>query len=135
MNQGFVMAGTEHTFEYIVVACTSRGRVGYRKLGNESYRVRVEPSNLTEANRLTLAEIFNRPTWKQVGDDYEFRFSTVVSSKEERDSALKLALDALGKEAREINPDLKPRILALVEGKESSTETTQRMVVTIEFRK
>jgi len=123
-NTGFIMAGTEHTFEYVVVAVTSRGRVGYRKLGDGSYRVRVEPSTLTEANRLTLAEIFNRPTWKQVGDEYEFRFSTVVSSKEERDSALKLALDALGTESREVNSDLRPRILALVEGEEEASPVT-----------
>ena len=133
MNTGFKMPGTEHTFEYVVLVVTGRGRVGYRKLGGKSYRVRVEPNGLVTANQLTLSEIFNRPDWKQVGDDYEFRFSTVVSSKEDRDSALKLALEALG--SGEINPDLKPRILALVEGEKKSIETAaKKVVVTIEVK-
>ena len=68
----FTMVGTEKTGKYVGVA-TSRAQVGYRVLGNNVYRVRVEP---VESEREALAAVFGG--WKIGFGGSEYRFSMVV---------------------------------------------------------
>lgn len=99
MNENrFYMAGTQGTGQYIVVALSARGRVGYRPLSN-SARVRVEPAS-QEAAELLAQSLSN---WKQ--PDGQFRFSTVTGSEAALHAALEKALIALGSEGLEVNPD------------------------------
>ncbi len=68
----FNMAGTEKTFEYVVVLATALGRIGYRPLGQGEARIRVEPFG-PEATA-TLGQTFTADAgWKQ--PDEEKRFS------------------------------------------------------------
>lgn len=90
----FYMAGTEGTGSYVVVVATDKGRVGYRHLHGNTYRVRVEP---TEGNTEALTGSFSG--WKQ-GREHNaqagFRFSTMVYNGEAGlTAALKQAADAL----------------------------------------
>lgn len=68
----FFMAGTEGTGEYVVVAASQRGRVGYRLLGDGSVRVRVEPAAECVDE---MAEVFEG--WKQPSEE-QCRFSMVA---------------------------------------------------------
>jgi hypothetical protein len=70
------MVGTEKTGTYVGVA-TSRAQVGFRDLGNGSFRVRVEPvESAVEELKPSFAG------WKSGVGGSEFRFSTVVRSAE-----------------------------------------------------
>lgn len=90
----FYMPGTQKTGQYIVVANSKRGRVGYRLLGNGSVRVRIEPTNLQSAKR--LAAVFTRGEgWKQPGDQGEKRFSQTFTSHREVVEAIELAMRQL----------------------------------------
>ncbi len=71
----FYMAGTEKTGEYVVVVVTPLGRIGYRVLGDDTFRVRLEPSDVTEKLIAKLA------SWKQP-DKEQKRFSTVIGDSE-----------------------------------------------------
>ncbi len=71
------MPGTEGTGEYVVVAATDMGRVGYRELEG-GYRIRVEPLNDRELQLLS-----GRSGWKQLGEDDQPRYSTIVGSAED----------------------------------------------------
>lgn len=75
-NGKFFMAGTEGTGEYIVPLVTNRGAVGFRFLGGQTYRVRIEPA--TGADGVAMAATFPRPGFKQPGDSGQERFSTMV---------------------------------------------------------
>ncbi|MCX6778626.1 MAG: hypothetical protein NTU97_00125 [Candidatus Magasanikbacteria bacterium] len=95
---GFSMAGTERTFKYVVVALTPKGRVGYRDLGNELFRVRVEPQNGSTAE---LGTNFLRENgWKQPGDNNQNRFSRVLNlnGPDNVIEVVRLSLLALGEE-------------------------------------
>lgn len=93
-DAGFQMAGTEQTWEYVVVAVTPAGRVGFRDLGDEEFRVRVEP---TEASAKVLKRNFQaRYNWKQPGDDEQFRFSHLFSGQKNLRAVIGRALKALG---------------------------------------
>lgn len=81
------MAGTEGTGEYVVIAVTGKGRVGYRVLEG-AVRVRVEPKNQKWA--VQMAPLFGYD-WKV--PDGQFRFSTVVSDPA---PAIRLGLEAIG---------------------------------------
>lgn len=77
------MAGTENTSEYVVLAESSFGRIGYRILPGipgftpDAVRIRLEPA--TEAHAAKIAEHLSRNNgWKQPGDSGQNRFSTVV---------------------------------------------------------
>lgn len=102
----FHMLGTEGTGRYVVVVATDKGRVGYRHLGGNTYRVRVEP---TEGTSETLAGSFSG--WKQ-GREHNaqsgFRFSTMVYTGETGlTTALKQAAAALTADATtiDVNPE------------------------------
>lgn len=108
----FYMAGTEGTGEYIVVACTALGRVGYRELGGET-RVRVEPSDQQAAE--AMAGLFAEG-WKHP-DSEQFRFSRVVCGEEAVTEAVSLGLKAIGAEVQkgvEVNPSAPDWAKALV---------------------
>src|SRR4051812_25211594 len=69
------MAGTEGTGEYVVVARTPLGCVGYREFGHV-YRVRVEPQ---PSGWAALARALTKDSgWKQPGDGGQARFSIEV---------------------------------------------------------
>jgi hypothetical protein len=91
-NKQFDMAGTEGTHEYIVLAETERGALGYRELGG-SFRVRVEPA---QGHAAELSADFPRVAgWKQPGDSGQQRFSLVVHNGAALKDALVRALGAL----------------------------------------
>ncbi len=74
----WIMAGTEGTNEYLVLASSSFGRVGYRLLPYGKVRIRVEPASLRHADK--FAEILTHATgWKQPGEGHQNRFSTVLN--------------------------------------------------------
>jgi hypothetical protein len=92
-DAGYRMAGTEATYKYVVVSVTPRGRVGFRDLGNESYRVRVEPKKATAASmKVSFPRRFG---WTQPGDGDQFRFSRVVQGDAALQKTVKGALKAL----------------------------------------
>jgi hypothetical protein len=107
----FYMAGSEGTGQYIVVAVTPAGKVGYRDLGggwcggDESVRIRMEPASLAVAKR--AAEILTlKLGWKQALR-YFSHFSFVVR-KEEMRVPMCLALAVIGARVPddvEVNPD------------------------------
>lgn len=86
----FKMAGTEETYEYVVVAVSKLGRVGVRNLGGGQYRVRLEPSDLEAAEE--MQERF--ADWKQPNNE-QFRFSTVATGEFAMQKALRSALQAI----------------------------------------
>jgi hypothetical protein len=111
----FRMAGTQGTGQYIVVAVTPAGKVGYRDLGGGwcgsggSLRIRVEPANTEAAEK--AAKVLTRKDggggWKQPGDNCQQRFSLVVA-EDAKTVPLCTALAAIGAfdDAVEVNPDL-----------------------------
>ncbi len=106
------MAGTEKTGQYVVVARTHLGRVGYRKLDN-SARVRIEPIDDQVAQNLTK----HFGGWKPYGSNGQPRFSTVVEWGEATAIALSTALQALDAKmslSLEINPNAPKWARALV---------------------
>lgn len=93
----WVMAGTQGTGEYRVIACNSAGRLGIRTLGG-SVRIRIEPTGPSEA--ASLAELFPAPTWKQPegsAGGKTYRFSQVVPMGTEGAKAVRAALKQLKK--------------------------------------
>jgi hypothetical protein len=94
----FYMAGTEGTGEYVVLIDTTHGRVGYRNLGGNRFRVRVEPKRA----RKTLVRFFPPCKWKQPGDAGQDRFSIVVDGEEALKSVLSRAVKALTRGKRTI---------------------------------
>lgn len=89
------MAGTEGTGEYQVTHTSRRGRAGWRKLGIERMRVRVEPSSAKAAAK--MAKHLTRDAgWKQPGDGGQDRFSIVANNDAEAFTAIQLARKALG---------------------------------------
>lgn len=88
------MAGTEKTGEYIVLGRTGRGKVGVRDLGNETYRIRVEPFGMRFVPK--MAEYMSRSDgWKQPGDDGQIRFSLLVRGQSLKES-MSTALASIG---------------------------------------
>jgi hypothetical protein len=90
----FTMVGTEGTGKYVGVA-TSRAQVGFRDLGNGTFRVRVEP---VEGEREALAPSFQG--WKTGIGGSEFRFSKVVSGETELKATVGHALKAISAKGR-----------------------------------
>jgi hypothetical protein len=82
------IAGTEGTHNYVVICQTSLGLVAVRHLYDDTYRVRVEPSNAeasTALAKVLTRNIFVDPSWKQPfdqGKNGQNRFSTVVNGNE-----------------------------------------------------
>lgn len=109
-DEGFQMAGTDKTWEYVVVATTPRGRVGYRALSGDEFRIRVEPAEgLAEEDLQKMREFF--PTvnasgqgWKQPGENGQHRFSKVASDKKALRRALTRAFKALSPTVENLNP-------------------------------
>lgn len=90
------MPGTERTWEYVVVAATLLGRVGYRDFTHTGspLRIRVEPT----AGNGPFSALSRSAGWKQPGDDGQPRHSIVVpagSCGNQSAGALKLALAAI----------------------------------------
>ena len=99
-NGKWFMAGTEKTGEYLVVVIGSLGKVGYRDLGNGSFRVRVEP--VDAAAQTVLAPSFQ--SWKQPGFG-QLRFSLVAYGTKDLQFALRMAIAALAKANHlQVNP-------------------------------
>lgn len=113
------MAGTEKTGQYVVVARSALGRVGYRWLGC-NFRVRVEPAD--EAASALLAEKF--VGWKQPDQFGGLRYSTMGQGGVELVAELlvcvKYALDAFTNGGvptpLEVNPAAPPWAHQLVNG-------------------
>ncbi len=82
------IAGTEGTHNYVVICQTSLGLVAVRHLNDDTYRVRVEPSNAeasTALAKVLTRNIFVDPSWKQPfdqGANGQNRFSSVVNGDE-----------------------------------------------------
>lgn len=99
-NDWFIMAGTEGTFEYVVLAATELGRVGYRDFTHSGspLRIRVEP-----AGRFYLsgAGLDRETGWKQPGDSGQWRYSRVLPAGEMALEGLKKALRAIQAGRRE----------------------------------
>lgn len=87
------MAGTERTYEYKVVARSSRGTLGVRDLGDFN-RIRLEPTK--KAPKEMGGHMPSSLDWKQPGDSGENRFSLVVPKQAERFGRIEDALIALG---------------------------------------
>lgn len=91
----WVMAGTEGTNKYRVIARGDGGRIGFRLLG-DTLRLRIEPSGETAA--IALAEHFpSNQFWKQPGpmDSAIFRFSQELPKGEEAVTVVEMAIKAL----------------------------------------
>jgi hypothetical protein len=89
------MPGTEGTGEYIVVANSDLGRVGFRCTGG-IVRVRVEPVNSTAAEKLSATFPVNGG-WKQPRILGQYRFSKVFTDPSAAIMAVEGAIGALGK--------------------------------------
>ena len=104
MGDKWYMAGTEGTGQYVVIAVSPLGRVGFRRLNGET-RVRLEPENKKVATEAGMYEIIStgwkRPDWS---DKRRYRFSMVPHTAVEAVKALDLALKAIGLEGVQFNP-------------------------------
>lgn len=85
-ENSFHMAGTEGTGEYVVLASSSFGRVGYRDLG-DAVRVRLEPSTKCAA-KVSGWSLTPESGWKQPGENGQERFSLLVPKGEAAVAAL-----------------------------------------------
>lgn len=93
------MAGTEGTGEYVVIASSPNGRVGYRLLKNSgSVRIRIEPdgafARVWESNPGSLAVLSKDAGWKQPSE-WNNRFSLVTYDTVKAIEAIELALRLL----------------------------------------
>jgi hypothetical protein len=95
------IAGSDGTYNYVVICQTTLGLVAVRQLDKTSYRIRVEPSN-PEASailaKVLTENIFVDPSWKQPSERSTYgqnRFSTVVNSEGELHAAVMQAVYAL----------------------------------------
>lgn len=86
----FFMAGSEGSGQYVVVAVSPVGRIGYRVLG-EQVRVRMEPASPELARE--VEDFF--VGWTQPGEGKP-RFSIVASKGSEAVKAVGLGLVAVG---------------------------------------
>lgn len=93
----FYMAGTDNSGEYVVVAASPLGRVGYRDLGNE-VRVRLEPASQPAAE--AIAPLLTG--WKQ--PDEQFRFSVVTPKGAAAEIVVRRALAAIQAGGVTFNP-------------------------------
>lgn len=76
----FQMAGTEGSFEYVVVANGSEGRIGIRELGGSS-RVRIEPKDGASYGVVrNMDERLAEGGFEWKAPNGQFRFSTVVGN-------------------------------------------------------
>jgi len=97
----FFMAGTEGTGKFIVIAATSRARVGFRPIAGDRFRIRVEPGVPSSESEFTpspapageLTTALTRPSWKQP-DAEQNRFSIVVIGEKALREQLAVALRA-----------------------------------------
>lgn len=104
------MAGTESTFEYVVLVVAALARIGVRALSGKS-RVRIEPTGDTVEQ---LASEFPASIWKQPGQGGQNRWSAVPSSAD-TESVVRSALATLiAGGGVEVNPDLSASDLELV---------------------
>ncbi len=103
------MAGTEGTYQYIVLAATEFGRIGVRSgpcssLRAGEHRVRVEPAEGVDKCDERFGELAEN--WKTAPNGQR-RYSIVVGSRERLVDAVELGLQALVVEDGFIrNPDL-----------------------------
>lgn len=104
----FTMAGTEMTYEYLVIVRTRRGRLGVRPLYGGTFRVRVEPAKVgNNLIKTPFTELSRENGWKQPGDNNQTRYSIVVSDLEELREVLWAAIQALTDDVAFVqsNPD------------------------------
>ena len=89
------MAGTERTGEYVVIAMSNIGRVGFRVVGNY-VRVRIEPYSVSGEER--LGKMFTEASgWKQPDSHWQYRFSNVFTDPEEAIAAIEIAIKEIGR--------------------------------------
>ena len=127
------MPGSEGTGRYVVIAMTTRGRIGVRVLSGEvdkithirSVRVRVEPR--PEAVQ-KMVDVLPAKNWKQPGEDGQQRFSRVVDSATRNSARVKRilahGLKALGVNdglATQVNPEAPTWAKRLVERVQQGT--------------
>jgi hypothetical protein len=130
----FYMAGTEGTGAYVVPVVTDRGAVGYRSLGGNTYRVRVEPASAEAA--ASLAAAFPRAGgWKQPGDSGQNRFSTMVyAGLEALKGVIETAVKALKDGATTVESNLDAPTWASDLGKPES-EARERAELTAQLKR
>lgn len=97
------MAGTEGTGEYVVIAQTPRGRVGFREFYPGNFRIRIEPAKVKDPKMAKM--LLREDGWKQ--PDHQPRYSIVVRNEELLHRGVKQGLVAIGCgiKGTEINPD------------------------------
>ncbi|HEY9776361.1 MAG TPA: hypothetical protein V6C81_21550 [Planktothrix sp.] len=128
----FTMIGTEKTGEYVGVAL-KRAQVGFRDLGNNMFRIRIEP---TARERAALSPLFNNWTTGMGGG--EFRFSTVVFGQTELVHRVKAALAVINSPGRIVGSDGCPQWLleaAKASKKETVNQERQRLVAAVKEQK
>ena len=120
------MAGTEGTGEYFVLLISALGRIGYRMLGFNEYRVRVEPVSGDVVEQMSVH--FDQSCWKQPGVEGQQRWSRMVAGGQNLASALSIAITSMVEVADtfDINPDAKMWALELiVEAKEKFAQANE----------
>ena len=122
----FFMSGTEGTGEYFVLLISALGRIGYRLLGFNEYRVRVEPVSKDVVEEMSMH--FDQSCWKQPGVEGQQRWSRMVAGGQNLKSALTTAITSMVEvsDTFEINPDAKTWALELiVEAKEEFAQANE----------
>ena len=119
-SNNFYMSGTDGSGEYVVVAATDRGRVGFRALNGGQTRVRVEPAG----EPVELADCF--PSWKQPVEGL-VRFSLVCKDEQSRAAAVRQGLEAIGATAPslQVNSAAPEWALALLAAPPAPAETAE----------
>jgi hypothetical protein len=108
--------------EYRQVGCGPAGRVGIANLGNNRFRIRIEPG-VTSVNQVgeSLGDGWNRPA------EGNSRFSIVVNSESKADQAVETALRAVGaEEPKHSKGELPPASLAAAYAKAKLIELEAR---------
>lgn len=99
MLQNFYMRGTSGEGDYLVIAYTDRGKIGYRPLPPYEHRVRIEPE---ESAINDIAESFKQHWASPEGGN--IRFSRYVTDNKEFLEVLIDGLKALKGKNLTINP-------------------------------
>jgi len=99
----FFMAGTDGSGQYVVIALGERGRVGARRLGDDKYRIRIEPVEFDGDLHEEIEEHL-KGDWSHPEDSDHHRFSICSENKVQTLAFISMALKAIG-EIEELNPE------------------------------
>lgn len=101
MDPMFEMTGTEgSSSQYIVIAHSDIGKIGFRDISNNSYRVRLVPNDEKTAEALSsVLTGWTQPTFEHL------RFSRVINGQDELESCLKEGVSAIKANNMVYNPE------------------------------